>query len=118
VHQPREPIVHASSCRRCCSAVGTCRLGNPPPLPKAGSCTLVAGQLLSSILVFKNDGGTQADEIDTAAYFYRYVCMGNVAIWINGTEVVHDTPNSITTVRLSLPGVVDCLLLLYRAASA
>jgi hypothetical protein len=111
-HQPREPIAHASSCRRCCSAVSTCRLA--PLLPKAGSCLLAAGQLLSSILVFKNDGGTQADEINTAAYFYRYACMSNVAIWINGTEVVHDTPNSFTAVRLSLPGVADCLLLLYR----
>jgi hypothetical protein len=36
--------------------------------------------------------------------------MSNVAIWINGTEVAHDTPNTITTVRLSLQGVADCLL--------
>jgi hypothetical protein len=62
-------------------------------------------------LVFKTDN-TQADEISTANFFYQYVCLGNVAIWINGTEVAHDTPNSITTVRLSPPGVADCLL--YR----
>jgi hypothetical protein len=66
-----------------------------------------AGQdLLSMIRVFKNDPAVVDETVDTT-YMYTYACMANVAIWINGTEVVHTASNNITTLTAYSNGTVD-----------
>jgi hypothetical protein len=81
--QPREPIAHASSCRR--------QLGRAPLLPRRQvAANLAAGQLLSSILIFKTNL-TVPDETTNADYWYTYLCVGPwPAIWFNGQEIIND----------------------------
>jgi hypothetical protein len=47
------------------------------------------------------------DETDNATHFLKYICMSNLAIWVNGTEIVHDTPNSISNVTAVAVGPVE-----------
>jgi hypothetical protein len=58
------------------------------------------------ITVFKNDPAI-ADETVSTTHMYLYACMANVAIWMNGTEVVHTRSNNITAVSAYSNGTVD-----------
>ena len=58
------------------------------------------------IRTFKNNPAI-ADETSSSTYWYVYNCMANVVIWINGTEVVHERSNNITTVTAFSNGTVD-----------
>ncbi len=58
------------------------------------------------IRTFKNNPAI-ADETADATYWYPYNCMSNVAIWINGTQVVHTKSNNITSLTASANGTVD-----------
>jgi hypothetical protein len=53
--------------------------------------------MLAMIDVSKVDAGV-TDEADTTTVWSRYACVSNLAIFINGTNIVHDRWNNITTV--------------------
>jgi hypothetical protein len=65
--------------------------GRPRPL-RAGQ------ELLRMVRVYKN-----AD----ASPFSSYSCIRNMAIWMNGTEVVHERWNNITTVNSTNNGTMS-----------
>ena len=45
-----------------------------------------------------------ADEVDQTSVFSLYLCTSNVAIFVNGTELVHEPSNNISTVIASNTG--------------